>query len=257
MIRALALCLALACLALPAAAFDALRDARIDPRPDAAAPLGVPFLDEAGRPVTLAALGAGRPIVLAPVLHACPTLCDVTLAGLGQAIAALPLRPDRDFALVAFGIDPRETPADAAAALARLRAAVPETAGAHALTGTAPAVAAVTDALGYHAAPDPEGGGIAHIAAVAVLAPDGRLAAWLPGVGLDPADLRRALGEAGKGRLGRWSDRLLLLCFHYDPRTGRVDALATTALRAAGIATVAAGALLVGLALRAERRRRR
>ena len=99
----------------PAAAFDALSSSGIDPRLGAGIPLDGAFLDESGAAITLARLGGGRPIVLAPVLHACPNICSITLVGLAQAIAGQSYRPGRDFALVAFGIDPEETPADAAA----------------------------------------------------------------------------------------------------------------------------------------------
>lgn len=253
MIRA---ALLLALLATPAAAFDPLHDATIEPRIGAGIPLDRPFTDETGHTTTLADIADGHPILLAPVLHACPNLCDITLAGLAQAIAGQPGAIGPDFALVAFGIDPNEGPSDAAAALARLREAFPETAAARALTGSAADIAAVTDALGYRAARDPATGQIAHIAATAVLAPDGRLAAWLPGIAPDARELRLALADASDGGLGTWSDRLLLLCYHYDPATGRYGPLATTLLRGAGIATVAAGALLIGVALVRERRRR-
>ena len=250
------LALLLIALATPAAAFDAFAAAGIDARPGANVPLDRPFFDESGRTVTLAGISGGRPIVLAPVLHACPNICGVTLAGLAQAIAQQPYRAGTDFALVAFGIDPMETTADAAGSLDRLRQAFPEVADIHGLTGAAADVEAVTDALGYRYAWDPEIGQFAHMAAAAVLTPDGRLAAWLYGIAPDPKDLKLALTSAGQGQLGSWGDQLLLLCFHYDPKTGRYGSLVTGMLQAAGVATAGGGALLIGLALWRERRRR-
>jgi protein SCO1/2 len=250
-----ALLLLLLC-AAPASAFDALRDATIENRPGAAVPLDRPFIDETGRTVTLAGLAQGRPIVLAPVLHTCLNICDITLAGLAQAISGQGFRAGTDFALVAFGIDPQETPAEAGASLARLREAFPETASAHGLTGAAPDVAAVTDALGYRYGFDPEAGQYAHIAAAAVLTSDGRLTAWLTGVAPEASELELALVDAGQGRLGSWRDQLRLLCFHYDPETGRYDSLAISLLRLGGLATAGGGALWIALALARERRRR-
>ena len=46
---------------------------------------------------------------------------------------------------------------------------------------------------------------------------------------------------------------ILLLCFHYDPQTGRYSLAITKALRAAGILTVLAIALLVLLLSRRRR----
>ncbi|MGE0717109.1 MAG: SCO family protein [Alphaproteobacteria bacterium] len=239
-----------------ALAFDPFASAGIDQRPGAQVPLDAAFRDDAGRAVTLRALGGGRPILLVPVLHRCPNICGVTLAGLGQAVRAQRYAPGRDFALIAFGIDPAEGPDAAHAALGELRKAVPSLPrdAIHALTGEAESVAGVTGALGYRYAWDDDIGQYAHVAAVAVLTPDGRLARWLYGVAPNPADLDLALTEAGQGSLGTWRDQLLLLCYHYDPATGRYGSLVSTALRVFGGITAVGGAGLIGLALLRERR---
>jgi protein SCO1/2 len=245
--------------ATPALALDPFAATGID-RPDGATlPLDGTLRDHPGDPVTLAGLADGRPILLVPVLHECPNICGVTLSGLAQAMLPQPSRPGRDFTLVAFGIDPAETPADARTARDRLAAGFPQLdpTALHARTGTAAEIAAVTDALGYRYAWDPEIGQYAHVAAAAVLTHDGRLTAWLYGIAPDPTDLKLALTEAGEGRIGTWTDQLLLLCYHYDPVTGRYGSLVTGLLRAAGAATAGGGALLIGIALFRERRRPR
>ena len=230
----------------PAMAFDPFASAGIDERHGAKLPLDLPFTDEIGTSVTLGALDGGKPILLAPVLHKCPNICGVTLSGLADAIAAQGFRPGTDFIVVAFGIDPEEGPADAATSLAELHRAHPKLSavGVHALTGTAANIRAVTDALGYRYGWDKSIGQYAHIAAVAVLTPDGRLSRWLYGLAPDPTDLKLALTEAGRGQLGDWRDQLLLLCYHYDPKTGRYGPAIWAALRFAGGATAA---LLLGL----------
>ncbi len=253
------LLLLLAILLLPggtAIAFDPFGAAGIDRLPDAAVPLDRPFLDEHGRSVTLRELGGGKPILLAPVLHDCPNICGVTLAGLAQAVRAQNYRPGKDFVIVAFGIDPKEGPAQAQAQLADLRKAFPSVAGSgtYALTGADADIHAVTDALGYRYAWDERIGQYAHVAAVALLTPDGRLARWLYGLAPDPGDLRLALTEAGEGRIGDWADQLLLLCYHYDPQTGRYGPLIWTVLRIGGGATTGIGIGLIGLAVVRERR---
>lgn len=242
----------------PALAFDPFEAAGIDQRPGATIPLDLAFRDEAGRPVTLRALGAGKPIVLAPVLHNCPNICGVTLSGLAEAIEAQQFRPGTDFALIAFGIDPKEGTAEASASLHELERVFPALAGkAHALTGSAADIAAVTGALGYRYAFDGRIGQYAHVAAVAVLTPQGGLTRWLYGLAPQPTDLKLALTEAGEGRLGDWTDQLLLLCYHYDPQTGRYGPLVFTLLRAAGVLTVGIGAGAIGFAALRERRSRR
>ena len=255
-----ALCLGLALLALsePAAArpepFDPFGAAGVDQRPGAAVPLDRRFQDETGRSVSLRQLADGRPLVIAPVQHRCPNLCGLTLEGLKQAVDGQSYRPGRDFTLVALGIDPREGRQAAALSEQRL-SGEGDAAGIYALTGRPADIAAVTRALGYRYAWDARIGQYAHIAAVAVLTPEGRLTRWLFGLAPPPGDLHLALTDAGRGRIGGLVDQIRLLCYHYDPVTGRYSSLVLSALRWAGLATVAGlGALIVTAALRGRGR---
>jgi protein SCO1/2 len=242
-------------LAPAALAFEPFAKAGIDRQTNAAAPLDVPFRDEAGHPITLRTAGGGRPILLVPVMHRCPNICGLTLAGIGEAVQLQKFVSGRDFALVAFGIDSREGPAEATLSIAGLRQNFPALqAGVHGLTGDAVSIAAVLRPLGYRYAWDDDLNQFAHIAAAAVLTPDGRLSRWLYGITPDPTDVRLALIEAGEGKVGSWADQLLLLCYHYDPETGRYGPVIWTVLRIAGGATALFGLAWIGLALRRERR---
>jgi protein SCO1/2 len=253
----LLLALLLVVLGSPSAlAFDPFAKAGIDRRPNAAVPLDTAFRDETGRTMTLRAAGEGRPILLVPVVHRCPNICGLTLAGIGEAVQLQKFVSGRDFSLIAFGIDSREGPDAAAQSIAGLRQNFPALqAGVHGLTGDAASIAAVMKPLGYRYAWDDDLNQYAHIAAVAVLTPDGRLSRWLYGITPDPTDVRLALTEAGDGKVGSWTDQLLLLCYHYDPKTGRYGSLIWTLLRVAGGATALVGLGWIWLALRRERRR--
>ncbi|WP_300779222.1 SCO family protein [Enhydrobacter sp.] len=239
-----------------ALAFDAFQATGIDRRAGATLPLDLAFQDESGRPTTLRQAGHGKPIVLAPVVHRCPNICGLTLAGLAQTAAGQKFVAGRDFTIVAFGIDPREGPADARQSLDKLRQSFPSLRhGILGFTGTERDIKSITDRLGYRYGWDDDLQQYAHIAAVAVLTPDGRLSRWLYGIAPDPVDLRLALTEAGNGKIGTWGDQLLLLCYHYDPQTGRYGSLIWTALRIGGAITVVAAGGLIGLAILRERRR--
>jgi protein SCO1/2 len=238
-----------------ALAFDPFAKAGIDRRPNAAVPLDKAFRDETGRTLTLRAAGGGKPMLLVPVVHRCPNICGLTLAGIGEAVQLQKFVSGRDFTLVAFGLDPREGPAEAAESIAGLRQNFPALqAGVHGLTGDAASIAAVLKPLGYRYDWDDDLNQYAHIAAVAVLTPDGRLSRWLYGITPDPTDVRLALTEAGDGRVGTWTDQLLLLCYHYDPKTGRYGTLIWTLLRVFGGATVLAGFAWIGRAVWRDRR---
>lgn len=240
-----------------APAFDPFTEAGIDPRPGARVPLDLAFTNAQGRAVSLRDIGGGKPVVLAPVLHDCPNICGIVLGGLANAVETQSYRPATDFVLVAFGIDPRESAEDAQNTLVELEQRFPSLAangGIHALTGRAEDVTAVTEALGYRYAWDERIGQYAHVAAVAVLTPDGRLARWLYGIAPEPTDLHLALTEAGEGRLGGFADQLLLLCYHYDPETGRYGSLVWSMLRIGGGITVLGLGGFVIFSLRRDRR---
>ncbi len=244
--KRLALSLVAAAL-IAAGPFDPFNEASIDDRPGAQVPMDLLVIAADGSRTTLRRIAAGKPLLLAPVLHDCPNICGVTLASLADALAAQPRETDREVAVVAFGIDPQETVADAAAD--RLRNS--RLAGTF-VVGNAPQVHAVTDALGYRYAYDPRIRQYAHVAAIAVLTPDGRLVRWLNGIAPDPAVLGRAVADARAGRTGVFARAIGLLCYHYDPETGRYSLAIGRIIRAAALLT--ALALAVAIFLLSRRR---
>jgi protein SCO1/2 len=252
------LALLLAALGLATAAVDPndpFKAASIAEKPGAAIPLDQPFVTADGKPVTLRQIAAGKPLLITPVQHECPNICGVTLAGISTAIdGQSKFRAGQDFAIVALGIDPREGPGQARDDLRRLARQRPDaTWQPVALTGSAQAIHAVTDALGYRYAWSDQLRQYAHVSGTAVLTPDGRLSSWLYGLSPTPAQFDKALAQASAGQSGGVMQRLLLLCFHYDPQSGRYSLAITEALRWTGIATV----LLIGAAIALLSRRRR
>jgi protein SCO1/2 len=65
------------------------------------------------------------------------------------------------------------------------------------------------------------------------------------GIDFPARDVRLALVEASQGRIGTIVDRLLLLCYHFDPATGRYSASAIRFVRIVSAATL----LLLGIPL--------
>ena len=234
---------------------DPFKAAAIVERPGAPIPLDQPFVSAAGKPVTLRQLAAGKSLLITPVQHECPNICGVTLAGIAGAIdGQTKFAPGRDFAIVALGIDPREGPAQARDDLRRLAGQRPNAAWQPvALTGGDKAIRAVTDALGYRYAWSDQLHQYAHLSGTAVLTADGKLSSWLYGLAPTSAQFDAALAQASAGRSGGVMQQILLLCFHYDPSTGRYSLAITKALRLAGIATV----VLIGLGIAFLSRRRR
>lgn len=240
--------------------FDPFAAAGIDSQPGAQVPLDTRFTDDSGESVTLAQLLDGRPAVLVPVYFRCPNVCGSQLASLFNLLGAVPFELGKDYVVIAYSFNPHETPADARAEREKLTRRWPELAGSyavHLLTGPESASRRVSDALGLQYRWDAEIQEYAHASAVATLSPSGKLVQWLYGLGYQPTDLRLALTDAGEGRVGDFSDQLLLLCYHYNPRTGGYDNWIIGALQVGGTGTALALLGFIGRSLWRERRERR
>jgi protein SCO1/2 len=213
----------------------------------ARAPMDLVFTDQHGRRITLGAIADGEPLLLVPVQHNCRNLCGLTLENLATVLADAGLRPGGSFRLVAFGIDPRETSADASHSAARMGGE--NLPGVEALVGGAAGVARVTGALGYRYTWIAATGQYAHMSAIAVLGPDGRLVRWFAGLGENPAALKKALAAARTGQADDLGGQIRLLCFHFDPATGRYTLAVWRLLQWAAGAAAAALAGAIGTAL--------
>jgi protein SCO1/2 len=243
---------AVACLVLcwaQAAGAQALRlppqpDARFEPGIGARLPLDAVLRGESGAAVRLGALFGDAPVVLVPGYYTCRNLCSTLFEGVLQALALSGMAAG-SYRLVGFSIDPRDGAPSAAARRAAYAPLLPGgAADLRLLTADAPTLARLESALGYRAPWDAASGEFAHAAGFVVADAGGRIAHYFPGVSFDPAAVRSAVQAARDGQASpadSLGQRLLLLCSHYDPASGRHSA--------AAMAVVRAGALMVALGL--------
>jgi protein SCO1 len=231
---------------------------RFAQHPGAVLPLDAQLLDENARPVRLGDY-FGRPVVLVLEYLHCPNLCGPTLAGLVQAVARIPAAAGDDFAVVAVSVDPREKPADAKRAKAEYLAGAPRPRPAawHFLTGTAPEIARIATQVGFRAVYDPDIDQYAHPAGVVVATSEGVIARYFPGIDYDPAELGRALRQAAADRIAPPAAPFLLLCYGYDPKSGKYNLVIGRVLQIAGGATAAGLGFGIYLLQRRERRIRK
>ncbi len=204
-------------------------------------PLNTVFRDEDGKAVRLGDYFGQRPVILALVYYECPMLCTQTLNGLVSALSVLKFDVGHQFNVVTVSFNPKETPKLAAEKkrtyLTRYGRPGAEQ-GWHFLTGDQPSIEALTKAVGFHYAWDPQAQQFAHATAVMVLTPEGKLAQYYYGVEYSPKDLRLGLVEASQKKIGSAVDELLLYCYHYDPTVGRYGAVVANVLRLAGVVTI-------------------
>ncbi len=224
----------------------------IEERLNGQLPLDLSFRDESGADVELRRyFTAGRPVVLAFVYFDCPQLCPLVLEGLGRSLRVLRLAGD-DYQVIAVSIDPAERPAQAARQKADSKAG-PEW---HFLTGNAGAIKALTDAAGirYRASETAASREFFHPANTLILTPEGKISRYFSAIDFPPKDLRFALIEASGNRIGSALDRLLMLCYRYDPAHGRYTVAILNILRAAAVLTICVvGGFLATMLLRERR----
>jgi len=219
----------------------ALRDVGIDQKLNQPAPLDAVFAGEDGQRRPLRDYLRGKPVVLALVYYECPMLCEMTMNGVLRAARAMPLDAGKDFDIIAVSFDAKETPAEATAKrdqyVRQYRRPGSES-GWRFLTGDQPAIDALARAAGFRYTWDASTRQWAHASGIMVLTPEGRFSRYFYGIEYSARDLRLGLVEASRGRIGSAVDRVLLYCFHYDPRTGRYGLVILNIIRAAGGATV-------------------
>ena len=221
-------------------------------------PADLAFVDESRQTVRIGDyLALGRPVILNMRYYACPTMCGPITQGMVDALQKLRLRPGEDFELVSVSIDPREKPELARDKKSAYLEAYTKPGASehwHFLTGAEPEIRRLADLVGFSYEWSEHRKVYDHGAAIFVLSPDGTLSQTLLGVDFTARDLRFAIVEASRGKVGTAWDRLLLTCYDYDP-TERTYSLAVwTVIRIAGALTVLAVGLMIFLLWRRERR---
>jgi protein SCO1 len=229
---------------------------KISPPLGAKLPLDLPFVDAAGRTARLGESFGKRPVILHLVYYECPMLCKLSSDGLLSALSTLSLTPGQDFSIVTVSFDPREGPELSA----RAREVAIERTGRDAVdkgwqffTGDQATIDKLCESVGFRYLFDEKTGQFAHASGVFILTPDGTLSRYLSGVQFSPRDLRLALVEASAGKVGSAADQVMLMCYMYDPITGKYGLAIMSILRVAGVATVGAMGLGIFVMVRRER----
>jgi protein SCO1/2 len=238
--------------AFPASALTTqdYRKVGVSPMANAALPLDAIVIDESGRHRALGELVA-KPTVLIFADYTCATLCGPIVAFVASALEQSGLRAESQFSLLVIGLDPKDGTTDAA----RMRR--DHLGGDSALNGATEFIAAdqptvdrLTESLGYRYLYDRDHDQFIHPGAAYVLGSNGHVARVLTGLGLSGQDLRLALVEASRGRIGTIFDEVRLLCSGVDPTSGAYNVLVSRILAATGIATIIALVGVIGLLVR-------
>lgn len=209
--------------------------------------LDLVFKDETGIEVSLQKYFDGKkPVIVTLVYYGCPNLCTFLLNGFLETLNKMDWVVGNEFRVVTLTIDPNEEPKLAAIKKTNYLKEYKKNdeqkkmAGENwaFLTGKEENIKKLADTLGFKYKYQEESKEYAHSAGIFILTPEGKISRSLHGIEFAPFDLKMALLEAGEGRIGTTIDRLVMFCFHYDPKDGQYSLAIVQVLKIAALITV-------------------
>jgi protein SCO1/2 len=235
---------------------DRLPQLTFEQKPGMSLSLELPFRDENGRTVRLGDYFGQKPVILVLGYYGCPMLCTLVLNGLVESLQDLKLDIGDEFDVINVSIDPTETAALAAAKkqtylkrYGRRGAAQ----GWHFLTSDETSIRRLAEQVGFRYAYDSTARQYAHPSGIVILTPQGKVSRYFFGIRYPAKELGGALRQASANEAGSPIEQLFMLCFHYNPITGRYGALVMTMLRVVGVATLLALGWMVVAMVRREK----
>lgn len=235
-----------------------LQEVGYEPRLGESFPLDALVTDENGATLKVGSFfSPKKPVLLVFYYQSCPMLCSLQLESVVASLKGTKYVVHRDFTFLAVSMDPNDTVSGSMKAKRKTTNAYGQSgseAGFHFLTGAPEVIKRLTAAAGYRYYWDDETKQWAHASGVLLIAPDGRMARFLPGIEPFPRDLQFALLEASAGQIGTIIDRAILYCYQYNEASGRYGAAIMRTIRLSAVLTMIALASFVAFSLRRERK---
>lgn len=184
-----------------------------------------------------------KPVIMSPVYFDCPGLCNFHLNGLIDTLKSVDWSPSKQFEVVAFSFDAKETSDVALKKKANYlnlyeRAGTEE--GWHFVTADEATVKKITESIGFKFKWNEKVKEWSHASAAIVISPDGKISRYLHGIQFEPRDVKLALNEAASGKVGNIVDSAMLFCFKYDSHQSKYGLQVFNIMKLGGAITVAA-----------------
>lgn len=214
-------------------------------------PLDLHFTDSHGKQVQLQDyFKQGRPVLLTLNYYECPMLCTFVLNGVSKAASDLKWTPGNEYQIVTVSINPDETPKLAADKhknyIERLGKENADDGWAF-LVGQEDQIKKLASSVGFNYYYDKEKDQYNHPAVSFILGDDGKITRYLYGLERDSNNLKMALLEATKGKIGNTIDKIVLYCCQYDPNAGGYVVVAAKVMNVGGVLTVIILGSVLGL----------
>jgi protein SCO1/2 len=183
---------------------------------DETLPLDLKFVNDNNQTVTLKEL-INKPTILSFVYFDCPGLCSPLLDGVGDVMKKTNLVLGKDYQVITISFNFRDTPEKAK--LKKERFVEKYTKGKGDgwifLTTDSLTIFKITDAAGFKT--KAVGLDFIHPSAIISISPQGKICRYLYGINFLPIDFKMAIIEANKGQSRPTIQRLMQICYSYDP----------------------------------------
>lgn len=183
-------------------------------------PLDLKFVNDKFDTVSLKQI-INKPTILSFVYFDCPGLCSPLLEGLGDVIKKTDLILGKDYQVITISFNYRDTPQKAKEKKKRFvdRYSQGKGDGWIFLTTDSSTIFKITDATGFKT--KAVGLDFVHPSAIIAISPQGMITRYLYGINFLPSDFKLAIFEANKEQPRPTIQKILLLCYSYDPENKR------------------------------------
>jgi protein SCO1 len=226
-----------------AGAFEASAHVDFEQHLDETLPSDLGFRDENGQAVRLAEYLGAAPGILLFTYFGCTNMCPAVIGNLAARLSTSGLAGASLPQVLVVSVNPDDSPGLAALKKREVAARLGEAADRwHLLTGNAAAIERLARTVGFRYAYDDASRQYAHPAGLVLLTPEARISRYFFGFDYTPMQLAEGIQASGARRIASPIERLLLVCFHYDPMSGGHSAAILAALQALCLVSLA-GAL--------------
>lgn len=183
-------------------------------------PLDLKFVNEKFETVTLRQL-IDKPTILSFVYFDCPGLCSPLLDGVGNVIKKSELKLGVDYQVITISFNFRDTPDKAKIKKDKFvdRYTKGNGNGWIFLTTDSASIFKITDATGFKT--KAVGLDFVHPSAIIAVSPQGMITRYLYGISFLPIDFKMAIIEANKEQPRTSIQKIMMICYTYDPENKR------------------------------------
>ena len=214
------------------------------------------FTNESGKEVAISSYLGKKPVILVMPFYKCQGICTAELNEISRTLKdpLFKYQIGRDFEVITISINPNENAEMALGKKKEYMSLLGQPGaeqGWHFLTGKKENIQKIASEVGFHYKMISENN-YAHPGGLILLTPKGNVSSYLFGAVFSPKDLQLGLTQAGEGKTGSITDKFVLMCYHYDPETGKYGFAIMNLLRVVGTITVLSLGSFIFLNLRRE-----